>query len=93
MFYEVIKSWRMRSAGHVTYSREKKCIHVYGEDTWRKGSLKIPCHTWKDNIKIDIKRTGGAWIGIMWLGMWTNGGFYEQCNELSGSTKCEECLG
>jgi hypothetical protein len=29
------------------------------EDTLRKGSLRIPSHTWKDNIKIYIKRTGG----------------------------------
>jgi len=35
---------------------------------------------------------GGAWIGLIWLRIWTDGGLMECGNEPSGSIKCGEFL-
>jgi hypothetical protein len=64
----IIKSRRMRWAGHVARMGEKKNVYMLlvGK-TERKRPLGRPRHRWIDNIKMDllgIGRRGMNWIGL-----------------------------
>jgi hypothetical protein len=64
----VIKSRRMRWAGHVAFMEERRGVHrVLVRRSEGKRPLERPMHRWEDNIKIDLRETGidGAnWINL-----------------------------
>jgi hypothetical protein len=57
----MIKSWRIRQAGHVAHMVEKKCEHKdFVGNPERKKPLGRSRHRW-NNIKMDFKnRMGGC---------------------------------
>jgi hypothetical protein len=64
----VIKSKRMRWAGHVARMGEGRGVHgvLVGSAEWER-ALRRPRRRWKDNIKLDLKEVGidGAnWIQL-----------------------------
>jgi hypothetical protein len=64
----MIKSMRIRWAGHVARVGEKRNAHIgisVGKPE-RKGLLEIPRRRWVDNIKMDLRDTG--WGGVDWIG-------------------------
>jgi len=72
----VIKSRRMRWAGHVVRMGE-------GRGTYRvlvgkpegKRPMGRPRHRWEDNIKMYLQDVGvGVWTGSSWLRIGTGGG-------------------
>jgi hypothetical protein len=55
----VIKSRRMRWAGHVARMRERRGVYrVLVEKTEGKRPLGRPRHRWEDNIKMDLQEVG-----------------------------------
>jgi hypothetical protein len=56
----MIKSRRLRLAGHVAY-------RVFVEKPEGKRSLGRLRHRWEDNIKMDLKETGWVWTVFIWL--------------------------
>ena len=70
----VIKSRRIRWAGHVARLGERR--GVYRVLLWKpegKRTLGRPKHRWENNIKIDLQEVG-AWNGSNWLRIGTGGG-------------------
>ena len=64
----VIKSRRMRRAGHVARTGEE------GKPEGRR-PLGRPRHRWVDNITMDLLEVGcGIWTGLGWLKIGTGGG-------------------
>ena len=64
----VIKSRRMRWAGHVARMGEKRgAYRVLVEKTERKRSLGRPRRRWMDNITIDLQEVGCGYVD--WIGM------------------------
>jgi hypothetical protein len=64
----MIKSSRMRWAGHVARIGEKKnaCRLLMGKPKGKK-PLERPRHRWVDNIKMDLLEIG--WGGMDWIGL------------------------
>jgi hypothetical protein len=64
----VIKSWKMRWAGHVARTEKRRDVYrVLGGRPEGKRSLGRPRHRWEDNIKMDLREIGinGAnWIRL-----------------------------
>jgi hypothetical protein len=64
----IIKSWRMRWAGHVARFGEKRNVHrLLVEKPEGKRPLGRPRHRWMDNIKMDlleIRLNVVDWIGL-----------------------------
>jgi len=64
----VIKSWKMRWAGHVARMGEGRGVYrVLVGRSGGKRPLGKPRHMWKDNIEIDLRNIGinGAyWIRL-----------------------------
>ena len=58
---QVIKSRRMRWAGHVTRMREDRGVHrvLVGKPEGKR-SLGRPRRRWEDNIKMDLQEVGGG---------------------------------
>jgi hypothetical protein len=75
----MIKSKRMRRAGHAARIRKKKntCRMLVGKPEGMR-PLGRPRHRWVDNINMDLRETG--WDGMDW-------GSCEHGNEPSGSIK------
>jgi hypothetical protein len=72
----VIKSRRMRWAGHVARMGEGRGVYrvLVGRSEGRR-PLGRPRRRWEDNIKIDLQEVGwGAWTGLIWLRIGTGGG-------------------
>jgi hypothetical protein len=72
----VIKSRRMRWAGHVAGMGEGKGAYriLVGRPEGRR-LLGKPRRRWDDNIKMDLEEVGwGAWTGLIWLRIGTGGG-------------------
>jgi hypothetical protein len=68
----MIKSRRMRWAGHMAHEREEKFIKIFGGKPKGK-RLGGPRHGWED-IKIDLRETGWrVWTGFIWLRIETSG--------------------
>jgi hypothetical protein len=72
----VIKSRRMRLAGHVARMGEGRGAYriLVGRPEGRRplGRLR---RIWEDNIKMDLQEVGwGAWTGLIWLRIATGGG-------------------
>ena len=64
----VIKSRRMRWAGHVAHMDEEKGVYrvLVGRSEGRK-PLGRPRHRWVDNIRMDLREVGcGIWTGLSW---------------------------
>jgi hypothetical protein len=73
---QVIKSRRMRWAGHVACMGEGRGAYriLVGRSEGRR-PLGRPRRRWKDYIKMDLKEVGwGAWTGLIWLRIRTGGG-------------------
>jgi hypothetical protein len=64
----VVKSRRMRWAGHVAHMGEGRGVHRFlVEKREGKRSLGRPRHRWEDNIKMDLQEVGGScgdWIEL-----------------------------
>jgi hypothetical protein len=69
----VVKSRRMRWAGHVTRMGEGREVHrvLVGKPEGKR-PLERPRRGWEDNIKTDLQEVGG--VGWSWLRIWTGGG-------------------
>ena len=72
---QVIKSRRMRWAGHVAHMGERRGIYRFlvGKPEGRR-PLRRPRHRCEDNIKMALKEVGfGLWTGSNWLRIGTSG--------------------
>jgi hypothetical protein len=72
----VIKSRRMRWAGHAARTEEKRGAYriLVGRPEGRR-PLGRPRRRWEYNIKMDIQEVEwGAWTGLSWLRIVTDGG-------------------
>jgi hypothetical protein len=72
----IIKSRRMKCAGHVACMRELRNTYkiLVGEPEGKR-PLGRPMHRWEDNIKIGLREKGWRmWIGFIWLRGGTGGG-------------------
>ena len=57
----VVKSRRMRWAGHVAPTGEGRCVHrVLVDKPEGKRPLGRPRRRWEDNIKMDFQEVGGV---------------------------------
>jgi hypothetical protein len=58
----VMKSRRMRWAGHVAHMREMRGVYrgLVGKLEGKR-ALGRPRHRWEDNIKMDLQDTGMDW--------------------------------
>jgi len=72
----VIKSRKIRWAGHVARMEEKRGVYrVLVGKTEGKRALGRPRRRWEDNIKMDLQEVGcGVWTGSSWLRIGTGGG-------------------
>ena len=71
----VIKSRRMRWAGHVARMGEGRGVSrvLVGRLEGRR-PLGRPRHRWVDNIRMDLREVGcGVWTGWSWLRIGTGG--------------------
>ena len=87
----VIKSRRMRWAGHVTRMEEGRGVHkvLVGKPEGKR-PLGRPRRRWEDNIKMDLEEVGkgcGDWMELA-----KDRDICECGNELLGSIKCGEFL-
>jgi hypothetical protein len=72
----MIKSMRMRWAGHVSHMGEKRNGYrvLVGESEGNR-PLGIPRHRWEDTIKMDLREIGwGGITGLIWLRIGASGG-------------------
>jgi hypothetical protein len=72
----VIKSRRLRWAGHVARMGERRSAYraLVGKPEGRR-SLGRHRYRWEDNFKMDIQEVGwGTWTGLSWLKIGTGGG-------------------
>jgi hypothetical protein len=72
----VIKSRRLRWAGHVARMGERRgAYRASVEKPEGRRPLGRPRRRWEDNIKMDLREVGwGAWTGLIWLRIGTGGG-------------------
>jgi len=89
----VIKTRRMRCAGHVARMGEGRGVHIVlvGKPEGKR-PLGRPRYRWEDNIKMDLWEVGG---GGDWLELAQDSqmaGTCEYGDEPSGSIKCGEFL-
>ena len=72
----VIKSRRMRWAGHVAHMGEERRVYrvLLGKPEGKR-PLGRPRHRWVDNIRMDLPEVGlGIWTGLGWPRIGTVGG-------------------
>jgi hypothetical protein len=71
----IIKSRRMRWAGHVARMGEKRNAYriLVGKPEGNR-PLGRPGRKWEDNIKMDFREIGWGWTGLIWLRLGTSGG-------------------
>ena len=71
----VVKSRRMRWAGHVVRMGKGRVVHrVLVGKPEGKTPLGRPRRRWEDNIKMDLQEVGGVETGWSWLRKGTGGG-------------------
>ena len=73
--FRVIKSRRMRWAGHVARTRERIGVYrvLVGKPEGKR-PLGRSRHGWEDNIKMDFRKWNvGVWSGSSWLRIRTGG--------------------
>jgi hypothetical protein len=71
----IIKSRRLRWAGHVARMGEKRNAYrlLVGKPE-RKGPLERPRRRWVDNIRMNLGEVDGVmWTGLVWLRIGTGG--------------------
>jgi hypothetical protein len=89
----LMKSIRMRLAGHVASMGEKrrayKILVVKPEG---RRPLARPKYRLKNNIKLDLQETKLGWSGLTWLRIGISGGFLCTRQSTVGFQKCEEFL-
>jgi hypothetical protein len=76
IIFRVIKSGRMRWAGHVASMTERRGVHrgLMGNPEGKR-PLGTPRHRWKDNIKMDLQEVGyRSWTVSIWRSIGTGGG-------------------
>jgi hypothetical protein len=68
-FVRVVKSRRMRWAGHVARMGEDRGVHrvLVGKPEGKR-PLGRPRRRWEDNIKMDLQEVGGRWWGLDGVG-------------------------
>jgi hypothetical protein len=89
----VIKSRRMRWAGHVTRMGEGRgAYRILVRRLEGRRPVGRPRRRWEDNIKTDLQEDGWGWTGLSWLRTGTGAGSCKYGNEPSGSIKCGEFL-
>jgi hypothetical protein len=90
----VIKSRRLRWAGHVARMRQRKgAYRALVEKHEGRSPLERPRRRWKDNIKMDIREVGwGHRLDQSGSGQKEVAGSCECGDEPSGSIKCREFL-
>jgi hypothetical protein len=73
----VIKSRKMKWAGHVACVEEKRGAYriLVGRSDRRRPRGR-PMGRWEDNIKMDLQKVYGAWTGLSWLRIGTSGGLF-----------------
>jgi hypothetical protein len=83
---QVVKSRRMRWAGHVVRMGEERGVHrvLVGKPEGKR-SLGRPRHRWEDNIKIGLQEVGGG--GGDWMELGQVVGTCEYSKEPLGSIK------
>ena len=90
----VIKSRRMRWAGHVAHMGEERGVYrVLVGKSEGKRPLRKPRRRWVDNIKMDIQEVGCGYVD--WIGLAQDRDRWRtlECgNKPSGSVKCGEFL-
>jgi hypothetical protein len=72
----IIKSRRMRWAGHVARMGKKRNAYriLMGKPDGKR-PLGIPRRRWEDNIKMDLREIGWmVWTGLIWPRIGTSGG-------------------
>jgi hypothetical protein len=72
----VIKSRIMRWEGHVARMGKERCAYriLVGRPEGRR-PLGRPRRRWEDNINMYLQEVGwGAWAGLIWLRIGTDGG-------------------
>ena len=72
----VIKSTRMRWAGHVARMGERTGVYrdLVGKPEGKRPLGRPRCR-WEDNIKMDLQEVGcGVWTGSSWLSVGTDDG-------------------
>ena len=73
----VIKSRKMRLAGHVRKVERRGVYRVLVGKPEGKGQLGRPRHRWEDNIKMDLREVGcGLCTGLSWLRTGTGAGWH-----------------
>jgi hypothetical protein len=91
----VIKSRRMRWAGHVVRMVEGRGVYrVWVGRPEGKRPLGRPRCRWEDNIKLDLREIGTDgtnWVRLAHDRVWWGGGFCEHGNKPSGSIKRAGC--
>jgi hypothetical protein len=73
----MIKSRRMRWAGHVARMRRRGMHIEFWWESQKKETTRLrPTRRWIDNVKIVLKRDrmGLVWTRLIWLMIGTNGG-------------------
>jgi len=90
----VIKSRRMRRAGHVARMGEERGVYrvLLGKPEGRR-LLRGPRRGCVDNIRMDLQEVGCGYMD--WIGLVQDRELADACecgNELSGSVKCGEFL-
>jgi hypothetical protein len=88
----MIKSRRMKWAGHVARMEEKRNAYriLVGKPEGKR-PLGRPRYRWMNTIKIDLRETG--WDGMDWIRLiWFRIGTSEHDNAPLGSIKCWKVL-
>ena len=71
----LVKSRKMRLAGHVARMGEGRVVHrvLVGKPEGKR-PLGRPRRKWEDNIKMDLREVGEVETGWSWLRIGTDGG-------------------
>jgi len=72
----VIKSRRMRWAGHIAHIGEMRNVYkILVRKPEKKRPLRRPKHRWEDNIRLNLKEeVGRVQIGFIWLSIGKSSG-------------------
>ena len=88
----VIKSRRIRWAGHVAHMDEERRVYrvLVGKPEGKR-PLGRPRRRWVDNIRMDLQEVGCRYMD--WIGLAQDRDRWRECgNEPSGSVKCRDFL-
>jgi hypothetical protein len=69
----MIKSRRLRWAGHIAHGEIRNACKIFVGKPERKRALGKAGRVWVDNIKMDLRETGCG--GMCWINLGTSEGF------------------